>query len=310
MTPLYIGLPAWGRRYVNLACSYTIPALRAALKAGPWGGPVTVVVHTDAPSRFVEPLWNIERDLRHPPREQSHAGQAQAHREVLATASPDAVVMLLNADVVVSREVFAEAQRLLRGRIKVLSALGLRSLISRHEPPIGADAKTLLAWAWKHRHPINEDCVWGRGGTAIPTLLFFERGKSVTARCFHLHPIFVRKDRDLDFSTTIDDDLMSRFAADEIHVLREQEMAFAELSPSSKRFPSVGPLSVERVVRFGGPRFLPAHVLAFKNSIRIVGSDDDEQPDEKPASDIIAGLAAWVPPPPPPPRRAPLERRR
>src|SRR5687767_13146566 len=187
-----------------------------------------------------------------------------AHRHVLASAPHGSVVMLFNADVVASIETFTAAQALLTGGTKVLAALGLRCLMQESEPPIGADARTLLDWAWTNRHPINEDCVWGRGRTGTPTLLFFERGSSVTARCFHMHPVFIRKDREITFDGTIDDDFLGRYTSSEIHVIRDCEMAFAELSPASKQFRSVAPLSVDRVAQFGAHRFRPAHLEMFE----------------------------------------------
>jgi hypothetical protein len=283
MTPLHIAIPAWGEAYIRLALRYTIPSIRAAK---PWDGPVTLVIHTDEPGSFFDVGLPVQ--IRPKPPGNGHAAQAIAHREVVTSAPLGSVLMLLNADVVVSVECFSEAQRLLSGGAKVLAALGLRCLIRDSDPPIGVDAKTLHKWAWKNRHPINEDCVWGRGKTGTPTLLFFERGESVTARCFHMHPAFIAKDRDLSFGGTIDDDLIGRYTSSEVHVICHCEMAFAELSPASKQFRSVGPLSIDRVVQFGAHRFRPAHIEMFEhNSIRILG---DGPTDETPAAAIVDAI--------------------
>lgn len=286
MTPLYIAIPAWGEWYIQLALRFTIPSIRAAAA---WDGPVTLIVHTDEPQRFFDVGLPVQ--VRRKPDGKGHAAQAIAHREVVESTPRGAVMMLLNADVVVSSEVFTAARRILDGGKKLIAALGLRCLVRDSQPPIGVDANSLNAWAWANRHPINEDCVWGRGRTGTPTLLFFERGQSVTARCFHMHPAFVVKDRDLTFGGTIDDDLIGRYTSSEIHVVRDCEMAFAELSPASKVFRSTAPLSVERVAKFGAHRFRPAHIEMFeRNSIRIVG---DDVTDETPVGPIVADIRQW-----------------
>jgi hypothetical protein len=301
----HIAIPVWGAPYIDLAIRHTIPSLLAALGERE----ASIIVYTDAPARFATAFGSHAVDCRPAPFGPGghHGAQARSHRDALATAPAGAVVMLMNADVVVSADTFSAAAELLRGNIKVIAALGLRCLIGGSAPPIGVDARTLLRWSWENLHPSNKDCVWGRGRTGIPTLLLFEGATSVTARCFHLHPIFLRKDRDRAFRGTIDDDLLAQYAPDEIHFAGQREMAFAELSPANKVFQQSGELTVARVVKFGERRFSAAHLRAFMHSIRILGDDDvDERPADVIAAKIeearMRGIAV------PPPRERTLRR--
>lgn len=291
---LTIAIPAWGAHYVDTAIRYTIPAVVSALDHVSYGGPVQFVCHTDAPERFMQALPGFDVETRPVPPSaipNGFNGLTDAHREVLRDAPVGGAIALLNADIVVSREVFGFANDVVfdRGQ-KVIASVGVRSLIQREPPPVGADARTLLAWSWRNRHPITEDCVWGRGKTHLPTNLFFDDRKgNVILRCFHLCPVLLVKDRDLSFQGTIDDDLLANFTEDEIYVPLARECAFAELSPVTKKFRQAGRLSVDFIVAFGKRRFSAAHCRMFEHPIRILG---DDPVDQAPALEISRQLAA------------------
>jgi hypothetical protein len=267
----HITIPAWGARYVDVAARYAVPAVLKALDAADFDLACRFHVFTDAPARLRMALKDEDVDWQPMPPGGGFHGLTKAHRATLAVASPDSIVLLLNADIVVSVEAITQAVKLLSGRTKVLVSTGIRTAIGNEKPPIGADAAALFAWAWRNRHPFMEDSVWCRGRTKVPTTVFFERDGSVVCRCFHLHPFFVRKDRALDFKGTIDDDLLARYAPDEMRVLTEREIGFAELSPPDRRFSSgPKPLTEADIIQFGR-NFLPAHVRNFTHPIRICG---------------------------------------
>lgn len=281
MTPLHICIPAWGLHYVDMATRYTIPAVLAALG----DRKPTFVVFTDDRERFRK-LLSGHRAVYRPVPAPGFPGLKSAHSESIRTAPDGAVVLLLNSDIVISREAFDVADALFTGQTRVIASLGVRGLIRDEQPPIGGTAAEVFAWAWRNKHPITHDCIWGSGRTSIPTTLYFQQHGNVVVRCFHLHPFFVRKDRPLEFRGTIDDDLLGRYTRSEIYVTRDIEIGFAELSPRTKKFMSLNPMTVDSVVQFGR-RFIPPHVRNFGHTIRIVG---DGPVDTTPADIIMARM--------------------
>jgi hypothetical protein len=289
---IWIAVPAWGAHYVETAVRFTVPAAFAALsEAGVRG---RFIVHTDAARPFLDVFSGRghELDIHAMPREavpNGFHGLTVAHRQVLKAAPTGSIVALLNADIVVSREVFCFAGAVFDSGKRVVASVGHRSLIADEEPPIGASARELLDWCWRNRHPVAEDCVWGRGRTHLPTVLYFEEGGSVVMHGFHLCPVLLLKEREHNFQGTIDDDLLAAYGEDEICVPAEREIAFAELSPREKFFRSAQPLSVPVVTAFGVKRIQPAHLRSFRHAIRVTG---DGPVDNSPALAIYENLAA------------------
>lgn len=290
MRPLTITIPAWGAHYVDTAIRYTIPGVVFALEHARYQGPVRFICHTDAPDRLKRALAGYECETRRVPLVAKSNGclaLAEAHREVLREAPAGTAIALLNADIVMSRETFTFASFVFDRGQKVIASVGVRSLVGRELPPIGADARALLEWVWRNPHSITQECVWGRGRTHLPTNLFFEANGNVVLHCFHLCPVLLVKDRDLAFKGTIDDDLLANYANAEIYVPLQRECAFAELSPASKKFGLVGPLTVDFVATFGMRRFTKPHCRMFKHAIRILG---DGPVDDAPAFEILRRL--------------------
>lgn len=282
----HITIPAWGAHYVDTAVHFTVPAVIAALEAAEMDVRCRFHVFTDRPRRFDAVLRDEDVQWHEVPAK-GFAGLTKAHCIGLELAEPGAIVLLLNADILVSREAIQNAAEMLSGGTKVLVSTGIRAVLRQEDPPIGADARTLFAWAWRNRHPFMEESVWGRGRTRHPTTLFFERDGSVICRCFHLHPFFVLKDRQIEFRGTVDDDLLARYSPAEFRVLTDREIGFAEMSPAERRFPVGTPLTAEDVIRFGR-KFIPAHRRNFTYPIRICG---DGPVDDAPWRAIAAGLA-------------------
>ena len=147
----------------------------------------------------------------------------------------------------VSIETFAAVDAALQDEKKVGVSVGIRTLIDGNVPPIGADAETLSRYIWAHRHSITEECIWGSGRTHHPTILFFDHaangGAAVSMHCFHLTPMFIVKDRPLNFLGTIDDDVLEAYGEDQIVYFNNREFAVCELSPANKRHPARNPLN-------------------------------------------------------------------
>lgn len=302
---LSIAIPAWGAEYVALAVRYTVPAILASLRESEFRD-VSFRIWTDDRSAFAAALDGFPVDFRPAPARLARPAQRQrlrdkqwmatwgafmqAHRDAIELTPPGAIVALFNADIVCSRETFAVVGRALApdsGKKTVVS-VGIRTLIDGNVPPVGVDAQTLNRWIWQHPHPITQECIWGRGGSKHPTLIFFQDGDSVAMHGFHLTPMFiVREPRALQFNGTIDDDLLKHYADDDIHYVRDAACAFAELSARWKTHPAGVPLSVDAVLNFGERRLSKAHVRNFGQRLAVLG---DPQADHPAAAAIKARL--------------------
>ncbi len=271
-----IAVPAWGEAYIRRAVDHVIPAVKAAVKED--GEPATIVVHTDAPARFIklsDELCRIEcRPFTH--HKEFHKALTAAHLDVIEKAKIGSIVILLNADIVPSIELVTFARRAFNGENRIIASVAPRCLVTNEPPPVGAAAKDLLKWAWRNRHPVTEDLVWGRGKSTLPTMLFFEKGGEVTLHCFHLHPFALLKDeRTLKFKGTIDDDVLGNYdeRKREICYLTNAEIGFAELSPASlygTRFKSADLIREEHVINYGR-NYIPVHIRNFRHPLRITG---------------------------------------
>jgi hypothetical protein len=196
----------------------------------------------------------------------------EAHREAIAATPIGGLVVLLNSDIVVSVETFASINRIFSDpKIKVGSSVGVRTLIDGVAPPLGVDFDTLARWAWDHKHEITKQSVWDKGRIIHTSHLYFEQGSDVVMHCFHLTPMFIRKDRNLSFKGTIDDDLMQTFGDEEIYYMNNREAFFAELSPGWKKHSCGTALTVNSVVNFGRRKFSKAHVRNFARCYPVLG---------------------------------------
>lgn len=302
LPPLMIGIPAWGPYYVDLACRYVVPAILASLADSNFHN-VTFVVHTDDQAPFREAIGDlpikfpplrrmgpIPTDQRLPQLPANYWDAfKQAHREVLQATPHGGIAVLLNSDVVPSRECFRYVQEQMIAGKRVVASVGIRTQAEQAgSMPIGSDAETLFRWIWGYRHHITDECIWGRGTSQHPTILFFEDGANVAMRCFHLTPMFVRRDRQLPFKGTIDDDLLGRFLDEEIAYPSAGEVAFAELSPAWKTHPHGTPLNVPDVLEFWLRRMMRPHYLRnFEQRMTVLGAPAANHPA---ADKIVAGL--------------------
>lgn len=305
--PIYIEIPAWGDYCRGVACQFTIPALLASLAASPFAD-ATFMVHTDRQSDFEAAIGGRAKIRFVPmlpisPLPPALAGKPpalpkdwwiafkQAHKDALRLTPRGAICTLLNADVIPSRECFSViAERFATGAKAVVS-VGIRTQIEDNEgPPIGATADELFRWIWGHRHHITEECIWGSGRSLHPTILFFPGDDgAVSMHCFHLTPMFIRKERDLKFFGTIDDDLLGQFQPSEIAYLTAGEVAFAEISPNWKTHPFGPALTVQSVLGFWKRRRMTAlYQRNFRQPFRILGQQGGTHPA---AASIIKELA-------------------
>lgn len=277
MSAITISVPSWGERYVDLTTRFVLPALVAAYRYYPVE--FDLVVHTDQ-AAAIQACWRkircgLSRLILKPNFPgRKYTALAASHREVITEAPQGTAIVLLNADVIPSRELFSVITRTIANGKKALAGTGIRIKAEDAVPFEWVSAEQLLAYGWEHRHRVMEERVWGRGITALPTGLIFEEAGHVTTHCFHMHPVMILKDRNLTFTSTIDFDLLECcYNADEIRYLTDKEVGFVELSPPDRAYP-VGerPLSVAEVVTYGATHFTRRQVEQFKQPISLVGS--------------------------------------
>jgi hypothetical protein len=249
-----ISVPVWGDVYKQVFLERAAPALRQAIIAlGEYAGLqgnglkdyCKVVFHTDSPG-FADgafPECSVEY-IRIAPGN-IYTSLQYGHRDAINMAPTDYRVGLLNADLVVSRNLFAKCEQHILGGKRAIVLLGIRTLLQEEAPPVGAAPRELLSWAWDHRHIIIKDLEWGKGASHLPTNLFWSDDNSVVARGFHLHPVAIHKQEALNFISTIDGDMLDTFPRETLHIVTDpDDMALIEMSEGGKRFPVGGPGAV------------------------------------------------------------------
>lgn len=285
--------PVWGEPYRTIFTKATLPAALIALDEAKVEA--RFLVFTDEsfdPALFggheVEshPVPIVQS--RRPPRWAPYPSLSEAHNRTLKSAENGTRVLLLNADIVCSREAIVFAESVFAEDKKAVATLGFRSLWWDCSP-VGMSARDLLQWCWDNHHPIHEDCVWGRGRSTNPTTIFFEDGENVVAHGFYLYPLMLVKDRAFSFTTTIDNSLMQNYSREEVYSTTEREVGFAELTGPERSVPSGEPLSVE----FMAKKFLKScgrvHRENFAMPIRIAG-DGTVTPGQEVVKEILGKM--------------------
>lgn len=239
-----ISVPVWGERYVEEFCATALPALdsaivRLAMSVAGEPGEVRLIVHTDQPERIAAASGSRPECRPVPAGAREFDCMSQAHREVLSTGLRGDVVVLLTAGAVISAAGLAYCAEILRNRhIKLVMCAVPRVLAAGPMPSTG-DAQAFMDWAWEHRHPMTQECLWPDGCSADLSRTFFvdPHGGVVTRQALP-HPLAVRIDgRPVRFTPTVDANLMHGFDPTEIHLAMDcRELALIKLSPASKGF--------------------------------------------------------------------------
>lgn len=273
----FISVPAWGSRCISSFRHFGLPSIVNALDCA--GAKARFLIHTDEEQKLRSAMSGLDAVFRPVPQAVSiHHSLGAAHREAIEVAPDGARIVLLCADMVVSRECFAAMDRRLAEGKKLIMVAATRTLGGR--PPIRARSRELIEWTLRHKHPIIEQCFWGDGKSSSPWAVYFRKGESVVLRAFHLHPLVAIKDRKIAFhGTTIDQDMAGVYGRREIHVVRDpDEMSCAELSPLERGAtfkPMARPMDVDSIARWAWKRTIDLHEWFFlDNPIRLCGSGD------------------------------------
>jgi len=303
---LTISVPVWGSpAYMQIFTHAAAPALKRSLEN--LRMPARFLIHTDQPDAARAALAGCEVEVRQVPNKSTYVALQESHADAVRRARVGDRVVLLNADLVVSNNFLARCMQHLDAGKDAVVLLGIRTTAGP-DVPAGMRPRELLAWAWAHRHQIIRDLEWPRGGSMIPTNLFFSgSGGSVVARGFHLHPAAIIKRADTKFSSTIDGDLLDCIPRSRIHVVVDpDDCAMLEVSAPERRFPVRGGLLTPgQVAASMRTRASPTHCWLFRHRITVCGSpaqvSDDlvacdqilrllraAAPDDAPAGEIVA----------------------
>ncbi|MDB5555419.1 MAG: hypothetical protein JWL86_5403 [Rhizobium sp.] len=263
MSHWIVALPVWGAHYVDVYLKAALPSLQAALAfAGINPADCEIIVYGDGElaSRPMPTIGDKYRQL------------GDVHRDALAKAPNGARVMLLTADMVVSREVFAACDARFDAGKRAIVVGPSRTLL---DAPLvaGRSSRDLLAWSLEHAHPFTQETFFG-GKALPPSTMRFRKGKDVTMRGFHLHPLAVVKDRPLPFKGTLDQDLIGFFDQAEIHIVTQaDEMSAAELSPADLRFTcATRPVGAAEIILWAKRQCLPVNWWLSTHRIVLAGN--------------------------------------
>ena len=181
-------------------------------------------------------------------------------------------MLFLNADIIVSRETFHAVNRRFSAGKKMIFCAAIRTLPAAPAPrDIGSS--DLLKWALKNQHPLTACAFYGEGNSRILAIILFRDGDAVALRGFHLHPLAIRNDMPLTFSSTVDWDLGTNFPREDVHVVTDpQELSLAEISPADKSW-SMGatPFTDADILEWAERRTIPFHWWLFRHRIVLRG---------------------------------------
>lgn len=286
-----IGIPVWGQRYRDVFVTCAWPALVVAINR--LGVGVKVIIHTDDAqdlfSRML-PCALAALDFYKVPAESKYVALQQSHGDAINKATLGDKVVLLNADIVVSGNLLTRCEEHFNAGKQAVVLIGIRTL-QGEAPPVGAEPRALLEWAWRHRHQIIRDLEWGTGCSVLPTNLFFVASKGVVCRAFHQHPVALLKTKEFRFISTIDGDLLDHVPQGTIHVVTSpDDLSMLEISPAEKAFGvNRSPIATTFVAHAMLSRASPLHRWLFQQRIVVTGELEGDY-DSKVAHGVLTEM--------------------
>lgn len=272
-----IVVPVWGDRYLRVFHEVTFPALRRAMEHV---SNAKLIVYTDDPLN----LQGVDVEYRSVPGpDRSFMSLSNAHRDAIRSAQLGDRLSLLTADLIVSSGSFTACEKRFERGYKLVCCAGMR-VDEAYPPPSTESGSELLAWGWKHRHPMTIECTWPDGHSYDLSRMYFTDGEAV---CCHLtlpHPFaFIKGKKPINFAPTIDVNVAANFMLDSICLITNpDEVAMIELSPRDKDFV----LTQTMRARFDGnlasnPSFIflgnDRHRRFFSRRIRICGNCTEDE---------------------------------
>lgn len=283
---MIISVPVWGGWYLRVFLTYTLPSIRLALKHAK--AEARWIIHTDHPVEIAEALAGEDISTRDVPSGRSHYESfGRGHAEALDAAADGEVVILLNADTIVSREMIGVVNKRFGGGKALLMCAGTRVLES-HDVPIGKPAAVLSAFGVRQFHPMLYDTVWpARAVTSSG--IHFREGGGLVLRAFHLHPLACLKDRALATGVTIDAGLADNYSEAETYIVTDPiEFAMVSITQDDRRF-KVHPRADVADVLYWAKRAHPRHWWFLKHRIVLAGDGSEGSVERDIMEKILAG---------------------
>src|SRR6266404_405646 len=154
-----ITTPCWGDYHVGTFTEHTLPALRVALAYAQI--PYRLIIHTDSPEKLANlgvpvtfrPLLFPTKTDKQVETGLNHEIFGCCHREAIDFTEVGERLMFLNADIILSREVFTASEaRFEQGKKLIMCAASRHLLKAPNQPPIGSSARNLLDWGSRCVH--------------------------------------------------------------------------------------------------------------------------------------------------------------
>lgn len=256
----------WGEEYSDFYTDVVIPNYLS-------DGNIPAFVSEDAVYKIYTPLYNISRiensasfkklsgiiktEIIPMPENIDvqgnwHEAMSHCHRLAISDALKcNAGVVSISPDSIISQDSLANLLRLAKSGKKAVMIAGVRlvkedvssELVKNfcRDGVITIKSHQLVGLMMKYLHPISQRLFWDSEEFSLhPSHLYFKVGdEGLVARCFHLHPLFFKPDRQVEFALTIDGDMISNagFRPDEVYIVTDSyEILACEMSSYDKRF--------------------------------------------------------------------------
>lgn len=277
-----ISVPAWGERCVRMARDVALPSIVMAARRAT--RQPMFIIHTDRP----QDLRGFSGEFPCEFRPVASGGKMERlgdmHRDALSAARPGDYFSPLNADLLLSREVFRAVERRFADGKRLFMYAAPRTVAER-SPGFGCDAATIIDFFLANPHPMVTAATWGSSGTFHPSVIYQRHGDNICCNAFHQHPVaLVVPEKPIRFVSTVDNDMVSAFSQDETHVVTDPaEMAMVEISPPDKRFggthseggpPGAIVLRSPNWIADWGCGLLPMHRWFFRHRVMFRGVDE------------------------------------
>lgn len=286
-----VNVPVWGDGYHEKFLKRGLPSIIEASDTLNLLCKIRFIIHTDRPRIASAIPFPVEvRPIPEGPNSTRRLGEAD--RYALHSAAPGDYIMFVNADMVVSTEAFTFCERAFAKGKHLISCPAIRTI--DNDPPIGAKARDLIEWSWKHKHQFTADCIWDKGHVAAPPYVLFEDSDGVVMHAFDLHPLAVSKYHAWEYVGPTASEIIMMFNAYDTHIVATpDDVAIAESCNELEYGRLDKVLDAETAVHWGRHFALQMQHRQFRRQIRLIGYGHN--PTAQHFADLILDGVDFVP---------------
>lgn len=303
----FFSVPVWGNNHTDLFVNVGLPSLLAPgnIPGLRDVGECRFFVHTRpedearlsgaASFRHLARLMPVEIRFIRDPIVNPYITMSDCHREIMRlAAAQDIPAVFPSPDHIWGDGSMVRMERLAEAGKTAIHLAGVR--LDRDpfikclgdwrsaDGTLAIPPRQLVRLALAHRHRIAHLHFWQRADADVgdqlnPSNLFWRVGNDgLIAHCFHLHPLMVHAQvRDIEFSGTIDDDLVSRACPDfsrQYVVSDSDEILNFEISGPEHAIPATGSKgSIASVCHWMVFHTSPVHRHLFRQAIKLHSAD-------------------------------------